>query len=120
MYGYAQVYEDAKVYGDACVHSTAQVFGNAQVCDTARVCGTALVFGHTCIRGYTEVDGASASCDTNSVTDLKVGDTVTLNSGGLKMTIVSRVGALYTCVWFSNTELMKESFEYACIKKSTK
>lgn len=54
--------------------------------------------------------------DSNRIRMVKIGDRVTLNSGGPIMTVVDMYGPVIVAAWrVSDGEVMEHSFDYRCL-----
>lgn len=49
--------------------------------------------------------------------EFNIGDVVELKSGGPEMTVSSIDGKICTCIWFDNSNKMKDEFEKDILKK---
>ena len=120
MYGDAQVYGSALVHDDARIYEYAHVRGNARAYRNAHIRGNTQVYGGNWVSddGNLKCENIQP-CHTPNISDLKAGDVVTRNSSGPKMTIASKTDTQCTCIWFLNGIPMSQSFDVACLKKST-
>ena len=112
--------EDCWVYGGARIYEYAHVRGNARAYRNAHIRGNTQVYGGNWVSddGNLKCENIQP-CHTPNISDLKAGDVVTLNSSGPKMTIASKTDTQCTCIWFLNGIPMSQSFDVACLKKST-